>query len=68
MKKITLTKRVDDWHACLSDDPTIWGAGPNPYEAVGSLILSHKEAFEVEVARNKDLFPPSKARTASSSP
>ena len=46
---ITITKRADDYHACLKDHPEIWGCGKNVDEAIGSLIRAHGDTFGVEI-------------------
>lgn len=49
MKRIRITKRTHDYHACLADRPAIWGVGETVSAAIGDLIYSHPETFGVEV-------------------
>lgn len=44
--KIMITKRCDDYHACVEGKPEIWGCGKDTNAAIGDLIRSHKEIFE----------------------
>ena len=36
--KIIVTKRSNDYHACLEFNIGIWGCGRNPIEAVSSFM------------------------------
>lgn len=47
--KIIVTKRSDDYHACLEGYPGIWGCGRTPNEAIGSLITAHADMFKIKV-------------------
>jgi hypothetical protein len=47
--KIVITKRGDDYHACLEGHPEIWGCGKTQNEAIGDLISSHKDTLKIEV-------------------
>ena len=47
--KIIVTRRTDDYHACLEGHPEIWGCGKTPRAAVGDLIWSHPDIFGVKV-------------------
>lgn len=47
--KIIVTKRNDDYHACLSGHPEIWGCGKNESEAIGDLIRSHTQRLNIMV-------------------
>lgn len=38
MLKIVITKRTDDWHACIDGDSSVWDCGRTPNEAVGALV------------------------------
>ncbi len=51
--KIVVTRRSDDYHACLESNTGIWGCGRNPMEAVGSFIitLASFKPHEVEIVR-----------------
>lgn len=37
---LTLTRRADDWHACVTDDPTRWETGRSFHAAIGALAVS----------------------------
>lgn len=43
MIEIVVTRRADDYHACIGNDERLWGCGKNIDEAVGSAIRSHAE-------------------------
>lgn len=45
--KIVITKRHDDYHACIEGHPEIWGCGRDQDAAVGDLIRAHQEFFNV---------------------
>ena len=47
--KIVVTKRNDDYHACLDGHPEIWGCGKTADEAIGKLITAHEEEFNIKV-------------------
>lgn len=47
--KIVVTKRSDDYHACLDGHPEIWGCGKTQYEAIGNLVSAHGDTFKIEV-------------------
>ncbi len=47
--KITITKRGEDYHACLEGQPQIWGCGKTSDEAVGNLIRAHTDTFNITV-------------------
>lgn len=49
MLKIVITRRNEDYHACLEGRPEIWGCGKTQYEAIGNLIGAHKDTFKIEV-------------------
>ena len=50
MKKIVVTRRGDDFHACLDDDHgTLVFYGKTAYEAVGNLVSNHEIAVDIEV-------------------
>jgi hypothetical protein len=46
---IVVTKRTDDYHACIKGHPEIWGCGRDKDEAVGDLIRSHESEFGIKV-------------------
>lgn len=51
--KIIIINRKDDYHASLEGHPEIWGCGKCPDEAIGNLIRSHQEIFQVGIVRNE---------------
>ena len=42
---IVVKERTKDYTATLRDNPAVWGCGSSPKEAVGDLILCHREHF-----------------------
>lgn len=54
MLKINIERKLsyhkDDYYvATLQDHPCVWAASFNPREAIGNLIWSNKEIFNVEI-------------------
>ena len=49
MKKIVVTKRNDDFHACLAGHSEIWDCGKTVSEAVGKLLLTHSDTFDLVI-------------------
>lgn len=47
--EIDVTKRSDDYHACITGKPEIWGCGRNVDEAIGDLIRSHTTGCGVTI-------------------
>ena len=47
--KIIVTRRNDDYHACLEGHPEIWGCGKTIDGAIGDLIRSHQDTFGIAV-------------------
>lgn len=47
--KILITKRSFDYHACIEGDKTRWGSGKTAEEAIGSLIMSHPDPFNIKI-------------------
>jgi hypothetical protein len=47
--EIVVTKRTDDYHACIRGHPEIWGCGRNESEAIGDVIRSHESEFDIKV-------------------
>jgi hypothetical protein len=41
--RIVITSRTDDVHAAIADHPGLWGCGKTQYEAVGNLVMAHRE-------------------------
>jgi hypothetical protein len=46
---IVVTKRTDDYHACIKGHPEIWGCGECESKAIGDLIRSHEIEFGIKV-------------------
>lgn len=44
---IVIKKRSDDFHASLVGHPEIWGHGKTSDDAIGDLIRSHSETFNI---------------------
>lgn len=42
---IKVTKRQDDIHACIADNPGFWGCGQSIPEAIGNIVFAHPEVF-----------------------
>jgi hypothetical protein len=49
MKKIVVTRRLDDYHACPEGHPEIWEAGVTSDEAISKLIRNNEEVFHIVV-------------------
>lgn len=47
--KIIISKHQLDYHATIEDDNGDFGVGENVYEAVGDLIYSRLEKFDIQV-------------------
>lgn len=47
--KIKVTKRSDDYHACIDEITGIWEAGRTIDEAVYKLLISNPEIFDIEI-------------------
>jgi hypothetical protein len=47
--KIVVSKRSDDFHACLEGHPELWDCGRTHVEAIGRLILTHRDQFDIEI-------------------
>ena len=52
---IKVTKRTDDWHACLTGDNAIWGCGKSVATAIGALILAHEKSFDLTIVIEENL-------------
>jgi hypothetical protein len=50
--EIEVTKRSNDFHACIKGHPEIWAAGRNPQEAIGDLVKYHSEKFSIKIVEN----------------
>jgi len=48
--EIVVTKRTDDYHACIRGHPKIWGCGKDYDDAIGDLVRSHKEEFDIKIS------------------
>lgn len=49
MLKIKVTRRSDDFHACVDGRPMLWDCGRSAVEAIGNLLLSHPDVFGVDI-------------------
>ncbi len=49
MTTINVTKRTEDYHACIDGEPGLWDCGKTPALAVGSLIYTHRDRFGIEI-------------------
>ena len=49
--KIVVTRRSDDWHACLAGHPGVWDAGANALEAIGGLVTHHPECTGILIVQ-----------------
>ena len=52
--KIVLTRRAEDVHACIEGEPEIWAAGRTSDAAIGDLIRSHPDSFDIDVVWSDD--------------
>lgn len=57
MKIIKVTKRTDDYHACISGQPGYWDCGKSPREAIGNLVQTHPEMFGVKIELPAPMTP-----------
>lgn len=48
-RKIVVTRRSDDFHACIEGNPGIWDCGKTITEAIGNLIRTHPEKFNLSL-------------------
>jgi hypothetical protein len=54
VKEIVVTRRSDDYHACLKNHPEIWASGNTRMCAIGDLIASHGVTFGIGVGFTDD--------------
>jgi hypothetical protein len=47
--KILVTKRADDYHACIAGHTDLWDCGKSPQSAIGNLVWTHKDKFDLEI-------------------
>ena len=47
--KIVISRRSDDYHACLEEDSRIWGYGHTINCAIGDLVKSHSSRFGTDI-------------------
>jgi hypothetical protein len=47
MKTVKIIKRSNDYQAYLANDNRFWGAGKTPNGAIGELVNSHPEQFDI---------------------
>lgn len=43
------------YHACIKDKPGVWSCGASRTEAIGDLIQSHPEIFNLEIVHLKKM-------------
>ena len=51
--EIIIKRRENDWHASIEGNSAIWGRGKSKYEAIGDLITTHAEVFNITVVENE---------------
>ena len=51
--KIILTRRQNDYHACVEGRPKVWESGRSASEAVGNLIFTLREELGIEIRFKK---------------
>ena len=56
--KLKVTARNDDYHACPEGKPEHWECGRTPAEAIGKLVMTHRELFDVTVEIKRAESPP----------
>jgi hypothetical protein len=49
MKRIIFFRSGDHYNAMLTDGPGMWASGSSMYEAVGNLIVTWAEKFDIEI-------------------
>lgn len=47
--ELTVTKRSEDIHVCKTGSPAEWDCGKTVAEAVGKWVLTHGEAYGINV-------------------
>lgn len=52
-KMIVVTKRPDDVHARLADYHGVWGCGKTENEAIGDLVRSNQNLFQLEISKKE---------------
>ena len=55
--KIIIEKRSDDYMAYLEGNRGIWDCGPSISMAIGKLMITHPEAFGLEMEMRKNEMP-----------
>lgn len=48
---ITVTRRADDYHACVTGNTAAWDAGRTAAEAIGGLVIAHPDVVMSAVCR-----------------
>ncbi len=56
VRKITVTERGRDFHACLYGDPRRWEAGRTPSLAVTKLLVTYAAELGIEIDDRTDLL------------
>lgn len=51
--QIVVTPRMNDFHACLSNNTQVWACGETPDEAVGALIRTQDLGYRVQLLDTK---------------
>lgn len=49
VKKIAVTQRPDDFHACVEGQEFLWECGDTVEEAVGKLVISHSFELGIQI-------------------
>jgi|HubBroStandDraft_1064217.scaffolds.fasta_scaffold129095_3 hypothetical protein len=49
VRTIDVTRRAADWHACDGENKAIWGCGSTIDAAIGDVVRSHREHFEIAI-------------------
>jgi hypothetical protein len=49
VNRIVVTKRSQDYHACIEGELGLWGCGATSTAAIGDLVSSHYEHFGVAI-------------------
>ena len=56
VQTIVLERMPDDFKAYLKGNSAIYGCGRSVHQAIGDLILAHREAFELAIERDEQSF------------
>lgn len=47
--RVVVTRRHDDFHACITGEPGVWGCGKSQKSAIGDLVTAHAERFGIRI-------------------